>query len=94
MAKRHVLCFDGTWNTPEDQTNVSRLYAALADVYGGCKGQLKFYDTGVGTMTGSRITGGTLGWGLDENILQGYCWLINEFLPFAGAWYKFLDWVS
>jgi hypothetical protein len=26
-----------------------------------------------------------MGWGLDENILQGYCWLINEFLPFAGA---------
>lgn len=83
--KRLVLCFDGTWNTPEDQTNVSRLYAAIADVYGGCQGQLKFYDTGVGTMTGSRLTGGALGWGLDENILQGYCWLINEFLPFAGV---------
>jgi len=83
--KRLVLCFDGTWNTPEDQTNVSRLYAAIADVYGGCQGQLKFYDTGVGTITGSRLTGGALGWGLDENILQGYCWLINEFLPFAGV---------
>jgi hypothetical protein len=83
--KRLILCFDGTWNTPEDQTNVSRIYAAIADVYGGCKGQLKFYDTGVGTSAGSRITGGTLGWGLNENILQGYCWLINEFLPFAGT---------
>jgi uncharacterized protein (DUF2235 family) len=83
--KRLVLCFDGTWNTPEDQTNVSRLYAAIADIHGGCQGQLKFYDTGVGTVTGSRLTGGTLGWGLDENILQGYCWLINEFLPFAGV---------
>jgi uncharacterized protein (DUF2235 family) len=83
--KRLILCFDGTWNSPEDQTNVSRLYAAIADVYGGCQGQLKFYDTGVGTMTGSRLTGGALGWGLDENILQGYCWLINEFLSFAGV---------
>jgi uncharacterized protein (DUF2235 family) len=54
--------FDGTWNTPEDQTNVSRLYAALADVYGGCKGQLKFYDTGVGTVV-VTVRGGTSGAG-------------------------------
>ncbi len=83
--KRLVLCFDGTWNTPEDQTNVSRIYAAIADVHAGCKGQLKFYDTGVGTSSGSRVTGAAFGWGLDENILQGYCWLINEYRPLPGV---------
>ena len=81
--KRLILCFDGTWNTPEDQTNVSRVYAAIADQHSGCPAQLKFYDEGVGTSQGSRLTGGALGWGLDANILQGYCWLINEYL--AGA---------
>jgi uncharacterized protein (DUF2235 family) len=79
QVKRLILCFDGTWNTPEDQTNVSRIYAAIADQHAGCESQLKFYDSGVGTSASSRLTGGTLGWGLDENILQGYCWLINEY---------------
>ena len=76
--KRLVVCFDGTWNTPEDQTNVSRMYAAVADVHARCPGQLKFYDPGVGTTTGTRLTGGALGLGLDDNILQAYAWLINE----------------
>ncbi len=73
------LCFDGTWNTPEDQTNVSRMYAAIADVHANCADQRKFYDPGVGTVVGTKLTGGALGWGLDDNILLGYAWLINEF---------------
>lgn len=78
-VKRLILCFDGTWNTPEDQTNVSRIYAAIADKHSGCPSQLKFYDAGVGTTRTSRIRGGVLGRGLDDNILEGYCWLINEY---------------
>ena len=80
--KRLILCFDGTWNMPEDQTNVSRIYAAIADQHAGCESQLKFYDPGLGTTSNTRLRGGVLGWGLDENILQGYCWLINEYLPY------------
>jgi uncharacterized protein (DUF2235 family) len=76
--ERVVVCFDGTWNTPENDTNVSRIYASIADQHANCQGQLKFYDPGVGTQSGSRLRGGALGWGLDQNILQGYCWLINE----------------
>jgi uncharacterized protein (DUF2235 family) len=79
--KRLVLCFDGTWNTPEDHTNVSRLYAAIPDESSGCKDQLKFYDAGVGTTWGEWLRGGALGWGLDQNILQGYCWLIKQYNP-------------
>src|ERR1700704_5144717 len=77
-VKRLILCFDGTWNTPEDHTNVSRIYAAIADKHSGCASQLKFYDAGVGTTPTSQLAGGVLGVGLDENILEGYCWLINE----------------
>lgn len=78
--RRLVVCFDGTWNTPEDQTNVSRIYAAIADQHSGCSSQLKFYDEGVGTTRGSRLTGGAFGLGLDQNILQAYAWLINEYV--------------
>lgn len=79
-VKRLILCFDGTWNTPEDQTNVSRIYAAVGDQHSGCKSQLKFYDSGVGTTRRDRFRGGVLGRGLDENILEGYCWLIEQYL--------------
>jgi uncharacterized protein (DUF2235 family) len=78
--RRLILCFDGTWNKPEDQTNVSRIYSAIADQHAGCPAQLKFYDEGVGSSQGSRVTGGALGWGLDANILEGYCWLINQYV--------------
>ena len=56
MRGRLVVCFDGTWNTAEDQTNVSRLYAAIGDRDAGCRGQLKFYDEGVGTVDRAQIT--------------------------------------
>jgi uncharacterized protein (DUF2235 family) len=62
--KRLIVCFDGTWNTPEDETNVSRIYAAIADQHSKCPSQLKFYDPGVGTAVGSRVRGGALGAGL------------------------------
>ncbi len=85
QVKRFILCFDGTWNTPEDQTNVSRMYAEIADQHAGCDDQLKFYDAGVGTSEGSKLTGGALGWGIDYSILQGYCWLINEYIGYSDA---------
>lgn len=79
--RRLILCFDGTWNTPESQTNVSRLYSALADVHTNCPGQLKFYDQGVGTEFGQFLRGGIRGDGLVDNILQGYAWLISHYEP-------------
>src|SRR5678816_4400855 len=80
---RLAVCFDGTWNSYDQQTNVSRLYAAIADAQSGCGEQLKFYDEGVGTTSGERLRGGLFGRGLDQNILQGYCWLIDNYLPGA-----------
>ncbi len=79
--RRLVACFDGTWNTLEDRTNVARFWAAVADAGSNCPDQRKFYDPGVGTERGSRLRGGALGWGLDRNILEGFCWLINEYPP-------------
>jgi hypothetical protein len=79
VTRRLIVCFDGTWNTLEDRTNVARIYAAVADAHANCPDQRKFYDPGVGTTRGSRLTGGALGWGLDRNILEGLCWLINEY---------------
>ena len=73
--KTLVLCFDGTWNDLSSHTNVSRLYAQVADVSTGCPDQIKFYDEGVGTGRFDKLRGGAFGLGLDQNIQAGYAWL-------------------
>src|SRR5258706_307283 len=78
-ARRLALCFDGTWNTYNSHTNVSRFFETIADTNCGCSEQLKFYDQGVGTTWGTKVAGGVFGAGLSRNILLGYCWLINTY---------------
>jgi len=61
MSKRIAFCADGTWQTPENHTNVYRLYKALtlgAD-------QMPFYDEGVGADGNPIIAlaGGAFGTG-------------------------------
>jgi uncharacterized protein (DUF2235 family) len=77
--RRLLLCFDGTWNTLESTTNVLRLYRALATVDTACRDQLAFYDEGIGTERGNSFKGGFTGNGLEANILEGYCWLVNNY---------------
>jgi len=81
MGRKLVVLYDGTWNTPEDQTNVSRLAQLLAarDVDGN--EQLSFYDKGVGTHALDRLSGGIFGYGLSDNIRQGYAWLAANYQP-------------
>ena len=90
MAKRIVLCFDGTWNDPDDNTNVIKIYRS---VLGEDKSPdragvpvptpnvptIKWYDKGVGTERWNRIRGGLTGRGLAQNILQGYKFLADNY---------------
>jgi uncharacterized protein (DUF2235 family) len=88
MANRLIVCFDGTWNRPDNnpdlqdrmETNVCRFYEAIpsgklpaGDV------QKKWYDTGVGTNWYDRIAGGSFGIGIDQKIREGYQWLANNY---------------
>ena len=77
--KSLVMCFDGTWNTLDSHTNVSRFYSEVADASTGCADQLKFYDEGVGTNRTDRVRGGAFGVGLDRNIRMGYAWLCSVY---------------
>jgi uncharacterized protein (DUF2235 family) len=70
MSKRIIFCADGTWQTPQSQTNVYRLFKALpvtAD-------QMPFYDDGVGAdgMPLEKLIGGAIGNGLFQKIKDGY----------------------
>jgi uncharacterized protein (DUF2235 family) len=86
MAKRIVLSFDGTWNTPENSdhgevapTNVYRFHnSVLARAPDGTR-QVAWYDQGVGTSWWERLRGGAFGEGLSDNIKQGYGKLVDEY---------------
>jgi uncharacterized protein (DUF2235 family) len=78
---RLVLFFDGTWNKPDNNTNVWRLNLMLADRGEDGVPQIKFYDEGVGTRWYDRITGGAFGAGLSENVRSGYRWLMEHYNP-------------
>lgn len=76
--QRLILLFDGTWNDPEDQTNVFRIAGRIREHDGDIR-QRFFYDPGVGTGKFDRFRGGVFGYGLSKNLQQGYEWLAKRF---------------
>ena len=80
-----ILLFDGTWNDPEDQTNVYRVARRLHDDDGDVK-QRFYYDPGVGTSKFQRLSGGIFGYGLSKNLLKGYDWLARRYREGDEIW--------
>lgn len=68
--KTIVFCADGTWDSPQCNTNVYKLYKALPIT----SGQVPFYDDGVGSdgTPLEKLTGGAFGAGLFQKIKDGY----------------------
>lgn len=90
MAKNIVLCFDGTWNDPGDNTNVIKMYRSIlgedkspgqvgVPVPGPSEPTIKWYDKGVGTERWNKLRGGITGRGLARNILEGYKFLVDNY---------------
>jgi uncharacterized protein (DUF2235 family) len=93
MAKRLVICCDGTWNVPDQKdgrqtdnalpcpSNVAKMALAVAPRDDDGRDQLVFYGKGVGTGRWDRLRGGAFGWGLSEHILDAYRFLMQHFEP-------------
>ena len=87
--KNIVICCDGTNNQlSSEPTNVIRLFEVVVKD----KGQVAFYDPGVGTMASpweqgffrkrwSLIRGLAFGSGLDDNVFDAYRFLMREYEP-------------
>ena len=77
--KRIPMFLDGTWNDPDDNTNVwrSELLVSTTDADGNV--QDPYYEVGVGTKRFERIRGGALGKGLDANLRNAYQWLMARY---------------
>ncbi|HEX2834858.1 MAG TPA: DUF2235 domain-containing protein [Thermoanaerobaculia bacterium] len=87
MGKKLVICCDGTWNRPDQETdegllcptNVTKLAYRVAKTDGD-RLQILFYDAGVGTgNVVDRYVGGALGEGLVENIFEAYRFLVANY---------------
>ncbi len=76
--KRLAIFLDGTWNTLNNNTNVWRL-KSLCDP--DAPGQLVYYSQGVGTRFGEKVRGGIGGYGLDNEIVDAYTWLVQAYEP-------------
>ncbi|MGM0694178.1 MAG: DUF2235 domain-containing protein [Pseudomonadota bacterium] len=78
-SQRLILLFDGTWNDPQDRTNVYHLARHLEDHDEHGVRQRFFYEPGVGTRRWERLLGGAFGWRLSRNLRNGYDWLARHY---------------
>src|SRR5437667_10703226 len=89
--KNIVICCDGTGNEiSENISNVLKLYRCLRKTGKTEPHQLVFYDPGVGTLARPdpwrklwqdtiTILGLATGYGLDDNVVAGYEFLVNNY---------------
>src|SRR5213593_3562987 len=86
--KRIVLCFDGTWNKPADdslpdteqvETNVRRFHESVHTIGDDGTPQVTWYNAGVGTEWYNRVGGGAFGTFLDKHIIDGYRALVEQY---------------
>ena len=70
MSKRIVFCADGTWDSPQNNTNVYKLFKAVTIT----SGQVVFYDDGVGSdgTPLEKLAGAAIGEGIFQKIKDGY----------------------
>jgi len=91
VSRNIVICCDGTGNEiSENISNVLKLYRCLRKTGKTEPHQLVFYDPGVGTLTRpdpwhklrqdfNAILGLATGYGLDDNVLAAYVFLVNTY---------------
>src|SRR6202165_1575795 len=91
VMKNIIVCCDGTGNEiSENISNVLKLYRVLRKTGKTTPRQVVFYDPGVGTLArpdpwtklrqdAIAILGLATGYGLDDNVLSAYEFLINQY---------------
>ncbi|WP_242435763.1 DUF2235 domain-containing protein [Streptomyces sp. Root369] len=83
MAKRLVICCDGTWNLADQpsKTNVAKVALAVRRRSAVGMEQRVYYHSGVGTNRRERLRGAAFGVGLSRNVLDAYRFLIHTYEP-------------
>lgn len=87
MIKKLAVFFDGTWNREDQQdknnlpcrTNIAKLFEATLPTDKNDTPQLVQYIRGVGTKRKERLKGGGFGYGISNNIKEGYRFLVSNY---------------
>ncbi|MET9406239.1 DUF2235 domain-containing protein [Streptomyces sp. NPDC002935] len=83
MAKRLIICCDGTWNFADQpsKTNVAKVALSVRPGSVAGKEQHVYYHSGVGAMRRERLRGGAFGFGLSRNVVDAYRFLVETYEP-------------
>ncbi|MEU0084618.1 DUF2235 domain-containing protein [Streptomyces sp. NPDC006274] len=83
MAKRLVVCCDGTWNFADQpsKTNVAKVALSVRPGSAAGKEQRVYYHSGVGAHRRERLRGGAFGVGLSRNVVNAYRFLVETYEP-------------
>jgi len=85
--KKLAVFFDGTWNRADQHTlnglpcptNVTKLFEATPADDSKGNPQIVHYVPGVGTRWSERLSGGGFGYGISDNIKEGYTFLVSNY---------------
>ncbi|MFI1734236.1 DUF2235 domain-containing protein [Streptomyces acidicola] len=83
MAKRLIVCCDGTWNLADQpsKTNVTKVALSVRPRSAAGVEQRVYYHSGVGTRRWERLRGGAFGLGLSRNVIAAYRFLVHNYEP-------------
>jgi uncharacterized protein (DUF2235 family) len=81
MAKRVIVCCDGTWNDPDDKTHIHWISEHCQREDADPLQQVVGYFAGVGTMPVEILGGGAFGLGLSRNIRTAYRFVRDNWRP-------------
>lgn len=77
--KRLAVFLDGTTDTSEGNTNVWRARSLCAPHGTDDLEQRVFYSVGVGTRMGEKARGEVFGYGIDDQVIEAYQWLVENY---------------
>jgi uncharacterized protein (DUF2235 family) len=82
-TKKLAVFFDGTWNRADQPhpTNITKLFEATESEDEFLTPQIIHYVRGVGTRRSERVKGGGFGFGISDNIKDGYKFLVSNYNP-------------
>ena len=78
-TKRLALFLDGTTDKSEGNTNVWRARSLCAASDKDDREQRIYYSAGVGTQLGEIARGEVFGYGIDDQVVDAYGWLVENY---------------
>ena len=81
VGKRLAVFLDGTTDKSDGNTNVWRARCLCAGRSEGedARDQKIYYAAGVGTQLGEIVRGDVFGYGIDDQVVEAYGWLVENY---------------